>query len=312
MFDSFQKLKDDIQSSVDLKEEATGFFSCVCPMCNANRVTGGFKFEHDAIIYNCFRGSCDSNCVLKVGEPVSRKFKFLMNRIGVAIPTDITLTKKVSETKSESHDEDLYKENTYHAISKLKFSDKLLIDSRNDMTNYWLDYLESRVISHDNFYMVDKGMYKNCIVYPIRLHGKIIANQVLTKNGIVTLTDRNRHVIFSPSKRLNNKILLVEGFMDALSLPSITTASFNPKISREQAFHLKGKDVIMLPDRDRGNHYIEQFSRYGWKIALPEWDCKDLNEAVIKYGKFVAMQMIMDSIYEDKFTANVAYKMWRD
>jgi DNA primase len=58
------------------------------------------------------------------------------------------------------------------------------------------------------------------------------------------------------------------------------------------------KQIIYIPDRDStGLEICEKALDLGYKISLPEWDSrvKDVNDAVVKYGKLPTLLSILQS-----------------
>jgi DNA primase len=56
------------------------------------------------------------------------------------------------------------------------------------------------------------------------------------------------------------------------------------------------REVIVVPDGDRaGKKLIDRAIELGWTVSFPVWleTCKDINEAVIKYGKLFVMKTIL-------------------
>lgn len=310
--DAFDSLKFDIMAKAGLdRPEATGFYAVKCPVCNkaSSKKTGGFKLESDTIGYNCFRAGCDASTVYQKGEFVPKKFKSLLRHYGVDVPPVLLMAKKSNIQKTmESLDEELYTKNTYRQMEN-GFDRISLKESDNA---YWLDMMEDRYIDNiDDMFYITSGPYKGLLGIEMFYFDKLIGFQILTREGssakYITISD-NVSPIFIPGHYLKQKVLVVEGVLDAACFPN-TVALLNGRISKEQAFHLKGRDVIMLPDRS-GNKFINQFSDYGWKISLPDWDVKDLNAAVQRYGHPVACQMIMDAVYSNTDVAKTKYAMW--
>jgi DNA primase len=59
-----------------------------------------------------------------------------------------------------------------------------------------------------------------------------------------------------------------------------------------------GREVIVVADRDRaGAKLIDAAIKYGWTVSYPVWleTCKDVNEAVIKYGRLFVLKTILDA-----------------
>ena len=58
-----------------------------------------------------------------------------------------------------------------------------------------------------------------------------------------------------------------------------------------------GREVIVVADRDRaGSKMLNSAMEYGWSASFPVWQetCKDINEAVVKYGKLFVLKAILD------------------
>ena len=50
---------------------------------------------------------------------------------------------------------------------------------------------------------------------------------------------------------------------------------------------------MLVPDRDKaGQKLIDDALEYGWSVSFPEWeaDVKDINAAVIRYGKLFTLK----------------------
>jgi DNA primase len=59
-----------------------------------------------------------------------------------------------------------------------------------------------------------------------------------------------------------------------------------------------GKEVIVVPDQDRaGIELIERAVELGWSVSIPNWgpDVKDVNDAVVKFGKLATLLTIMQA-----------------
>lgn len=307
---SFEKFKEDILSKIDTRDfTGSGFYAVHCPVCGKEgKKTGGFRLEDDTIIYNCFRGKCDGSTVYKLGEPLSKKFKSLMDLYSVKIPTDIRMIRKTRQVE-EHLDERYYKKNFYKDVTApegmVAFN-----KAPAHFREYWENEFEKRKTPLNDVTIIKSGKYRGCCAIEMKYFDKTIGYQIHTLSGkYVMHCTGNTNPIYIPEHKIpNNPIILVEGTFDAKCFPN-TVATLKSTITPEQAYHLRGKDVIMLPDKT-GNHFIELFHDYGWKISLPEWDVKDLNEAVVKYGILVTAKKIMSGVETNKLKAKTKYKRW--
>ena len=307
----FDKLCSDVSLHLDRKE-GSGWWSITCPVCKETRTrTGGFMLTPESVVYNCFRGKCDASCSYELNGYVSKKFKLLMETMGVKVPVELLIAKKKSELASLLNDEShLYVKHNYKNIDPPegfvpfeKAKNKSFKQKAEQMFTDRHCYL-------DDVFVADSGKYKGLSAFGMSLYDKLIGVNIVTENGYVSHFGGNNHVLYTPSGNFNSDpIILVEGGIDAKCFPN-TAATLGNKISPEQAFFLRGKNVICLPDRKGGNRFIEQFSQYGWSMCIPPWEEKDLNAAVIKYGKIVVARKIIENTTKDLLTAKTRYKLW--
>ena len=72
-----------------------------------------------------------------------------------------------------------------------------------------------------------------------------------------------------------------------------------------------GREVIVVADTDRaGAKLIESAIKYGWTVSFPVWQetCKDIGEAVVKYGKLFVLKSIIDARETSKLKIELLYK----
>lgn len=309
----FDILVSDIMSHAGLdRPEATGFYAVYCPVCRAeDKKTGGFKFEHDAIIYNCFRGKCDASCVFKPNQPATKKFKHLMNVIGVSIPLELRLVKHSFRKHLDELDKALYTPHKYKTCDPFEDETVPLSEMDGAIATKWRNRMEERKVPIGNFECIVDGKYRGNLLLPNMVNGTRTGYHIITDHNYVLLGGGNEHTLFCPQNYIpNDFVIVVEGLLDAKCFPN-TVATLSNKLVTQQAYFLRHtKRVIMLPDRSGGNTFIDTFHRYGWEICIPPWQEKDLNEAVIRYGVFTVARMMRESLYKDKIKAMTAFKLW--
>jgi DNA primase len=84
-------------------------------------------------------------------------------------------------------------------------------------------------------------------------------------------------------------------------------------ISNEQAQLIASlnKQIIVVPDRDKtGMNMINRALELGYQVSLPNWDSdvKDVNDAVVKYGKFQTLLSIVQSATHSKIKLELQRK----
>jgi DNA primase len=59
-----------------------------------------------------------------------------------------------------------------------------------------------------------------------------------------------------------------------------------------------GKQITVIPDQDRaGLELVDRALELGWAVSIPNWPdhIKDVNDAVIEFGKLATMLTIFQS-----------------
>lgn len=309
----FMTLKNDISSMMSISATEDSWHSCLCPVCrggSGNRKTAGFLFTQEACSMHCFRASCGASCVYEKGQPIPKKFKELMEAIGVKIPVDLKMVKSSIQLQIQKELEaDLYTEHTYNAVTipdywrPIRTKDKDLID-----------FFEKRKVDPSPLYIINEGYRKGIGAYPMHFYNKLIGFQLVNPydNGprYQTYTEDNSSLLMINGGQIHQKPLVVEGAIDALSFPT-AIGTLNHNITKEQAYILRGKDVHLMPDKKGGDRYLKAMKRYGWKMIIPPWkEVDDLNDCVVRYGMIATARMITQNIYTDLTKAEVAYKLW--
>ena len=106
-------------------------------------------------------------------------------------------------------------------------------------------------------------------------------------------------------QRVESKIVIVcEGPFDAMSIDGV--AILGNAVSEQQADIIDGlgKEVIVVADTDAaGAKLIDAAINYGWSVSFPIWQetCKDINDAVMQYGKLFVVATIIDATVRNKF-----------
>jgi hypothetical protein len=110
-------------------------------------------------------------------------------------------------------------------------------------------------------------------------------------NGFVFNMDRQRHD--------REFVLVVEGPFDAMSIDGVATLGSEISSLQADIINSLDRDVIVVPHADRaGESMVSKAIDLGWQVSFPVWleTCKDVNEAVVRYGKLFVMRTILDSI----------------
>lgn len=91
-------------------------------------------------------------------------------------------------------------------------------------------------------------------------------------------------------------VIVVEGPFDAMSIDGVAVLSNECSETQADIIDQLDREIILVPDRDRaGDRLITNALEYGWSVSFPVWHetCKDVNEAVVKYGKLFVLKSIL-------------------
>jgi DNA primase len=106
-------------------------------------------------------------------------------------------------------------------------------------------------------------------------------------------------------------VIVTEGIFDALSISGL--ALMHNTVSDAQARLIRnlGKEITVVPDQDKaGMELVDRAIELGWAVSIPAWsDCKDVNDAVIKYGRSATLLTIMQSRETNKIKIEMR-KRW--
>jgi DNA primase len=93
-------------------------------------------------------------------------------------------------------------------------------------------------------------------------------------------------------------VVVCEGPFDAMSIDGVAVNGSEVSDQQAELIDRLQREVIVVPDGDRaGKKLIDRAIELGWTVSFPVWleTCKDINEAVVKYGKLFVLKTILDA-----------------
>jgi DNA primase len=106
-------------------------------------------------------------------------------------------------------------------------------------------------------------------------------------------------------------VLVMEGLFDALSIDGLAVMHNTISDSQARLIRSLGKEVTVVPDQDKaGLELIERAVELGWAVSIPNWEpgIKDVNDAVIKYGKLGTLLTILEARETSKIKIEIRKK----
>lgn len=287
------------------------------------RRRGGMLFNEDGTVsYHCF--NCGFKASFKPGYHLSYKFRKLLAWMGanegdikrlvieairvrelIGAPDDLT-NNPTEQTRVEFTPRPLPAD----AVSFADLQKFMLSDPEYQLPDNIakkLEYVIGRGIDLDtyDFYLSDQktNQMANRVIVPCYWQGALIGYSARAISDTVQPKFFNQYAadyVFNMDQQSGEHkfVIVCEGLFDALSIGAV--AVLNNEVSETQADIIEslGKEVIVVPDADRsGGRLVEYAIEYGWTVSFPVWQetCKDINEAVRKYGKLFTLKTILDA-----------------
>ena len=282
------------------------------------RMRGGIKFDGQTNwSMHCF--NCGYKCNFVLGRSISYKTKQLLLWCGI----DDTQIGKWSLESLQQKDllEIVIQKKTK---IKIKFKDLELpegemLDGNNPLHKVYVDYVQSRGINYNEYpFLITPtatGRYANRIIIPYTYNNKIVGHtsRFLDNKIPKYINEQQPGYVFNIDVQKSEwqVCILTEGIFDALSIDGI--AIMHDDISNDQAQLIASlnKQIIVVPDRDKtGLKLCDRALELGYSVSLPNWelDIKDVNDAVVRYGKLPTLLSILQSATMSKIKIEMQRK----
>lgn len=294
------------------------------------RGRGGIICNADGgISYHCF--NCQYKTGWQPGRPVSYKFRKLLSWLGasendirqlvieaIRVKEFIALTnpEQAKDTEPVS-----YKVRPLPAQAQTLNAWAKFYSESDNCPNELLEainYVHQRAIDLDRyeFYWTPEVEHKlsHRVIIPLTWQNECIGYSARALVNGIKPKYHSQHepdfVFNTDQQRAENKFVIVaEGQFDAMSVDGVAVMSSECSERQADIIDSLAKEVVVVPDFDikinpntgkkvwAGSKLIEQAIEFGWSVSFPVWreDCKDINEAVIKYGKLFVLKTILDS-----------------
>lgn len=305
------------------KTGQNGWISFNAPCCVHNGETAdtrgraGIKTNNGSVSYHCF--NCGYKASFIPGRHLTFKFRRLLTWLGA---DDLTIRRLVIDAvrlKDLVAPEDLVKE----PEQEITYESRTLPDEAKDiieLANFYsigdytnvpaellaaIEYVHRRNINLGKykFYWTPEEAYNlhRRIIIPFYYRGNIIGyTSRAIADGIKPKywSSHPADFVFNlDNQKPDSKFVIVcEGPFDAMSIDGVAlNGSEISDIQVDQIDRLQ-REVIVVPDTDKaGRKLIDRAIEAGWTVSFPVWmeTCKDINEAVVKYGKLFVLKAIL-------------------
>lgn len=188
-----------------------------------------------------------------------------------------------------------------------------------DMKGYW-DYLQSRRVP-ENYPVLTAiktdGIHwvRPHVVIPFTWNNTVVGwtARMLDNKSPKYINHMQPNYVFGTDLQHDDwqHCLVMEGIFDALCIGGL--AVMHNTISDGQARLIRslGKEITVVPDQDQaGIALIDRAVELGWAVSIPDWprEVKDVNDAVIQFGKLATVLTIMQARETSKIKIELAKK----
>jgi len=285
-------------------------FDAVCCHHNSNsqdrRQRGGLKTNDSGWSYHCF--NCGYTASFILGRTLSYKARRLLSWLGVP-EREIEFANLESLRHRSIHGIVEDRQRVANILQGIDFEERDLPPASELITQehplYW-DYIRDRCVPADFPMMTPirtDGVHwtRPCVIVPFTHDNKIVGYTARFLDGRRPkfISEQQPGYVFGVDLQQPDwqHVLVMEGIFDALCIGGV--AVLHNEISDAQARLIRslGREITVVPDQDRaGLELIDRAIELGWAVSIPNWEgCKDVNDAVKKYGRLGALLTIMQA-----------------
>jgi hypothetical protein len=286
------------------KQTSSGWISFNAPCCEHNgesrdrRQRGGMKSTEQGWSYHCF--NCGFTASFVLGRNLTFKARKLLSWMNV--PQEEIERINLESLKHKSIEGLIGERQTIvNQLQNIEFEDRDLPSDTQPLTDLTQEYLRARGIELDYPFLY-KTMPRPGIVIPFTHDNQVVGHttRFLDDRTPKYIQDIQPGYVFGTD--LQNStwryVLVMEGVFDALSINGLAVLHAEINDAQIKLIRSLGRDVIVVPDQDAaGMKLVDRAVELGWSVSIPEWpaDIKDVNDAVIRWGRLATLITIMQS-----------------
>jgi hypothetical protein len=281
---------------------------------------GGIKLDGENISYHCF--NCNFKTSYSVGKPLYPKFIKLLEWLGIDSKTIFQLK---LESLRIAEPENIIAPIIKRELKSVDLPESVILCDNQDKYPKHVDFLKKRGFIPEDFPFLisDSVVYRNRVIIPFIMQDTIIgysARSIVDNESIRYIMKMTVPFVFGLDfvKPQYEWVILTEGLFDALSVKGL--AVMHNEINEDQINLVNDlqKRIIVVPHLDKAglvdsnNSLINVALDNNWEVSYPEWNCKDINEAYVKYGSLFVIKHILDMSTNNYTTIKLKQKMFNN
>ena len=304
-----------------VKKSSSGWQSFNAPCCVHNGETqdkrgrGGIILNGEAISYNCF--NCGYKTGWQPGRPLSRKLRQLMDWLGTPESDIKRLVLTAIQLKETAIEQNLIPEEIEFTFEKKDFPEQSSpLASDNKLI---LEYLHKRGLDENDYPYywtpITETKFDRRVIIPFFWQDEIVGYtaRLAVRGNPKYFTSTPAGYVFNMDRQTEDRkfVIVTEGPFDAIAIEGVAILGSDIGDAQVDLIESLNRQVIMVPDNDSaGNKLITQAMKYNWDVSFPTWydTCKDINEAVLNYGKMFTLKNILDNVQSTRLKIQLHQK----
>ena len=304
-----------------VKKSSSGWQSFNAPCCVHNGETqdkrgrGGIILNGEAISYNCF--NCGYKTGWQPGRPLSRKLRQLMDWLGTPESDIKRLVLTAIQLKETAIEQNLIPEEIEFTFEKKDFPEQSSpLASDNKLI---LEYLHKRGLDENDYPYywtpITETKFDRRVIIPFFWQDEIVGYtaRLAVRGNPKYFTSTPAGYVFNMDRQTEDRkfVIVTEGPFDAIAIDGVAILGSDIGDAQVDLIESLNRQIIMVPDNDSaGNKLITQAMKYNWDVSFPTWydTCKDINEAVLNYGKVFTLKNILDNVQSTRLKIQLHQK----
>jgi len=287
------------------KQTASGWISFNAPCCihrgdsQDKRQRGGIKPGTDGSwSYHCF--NCGYTASFVLGRNLTFKARKLLEWLNV--PTEEIERINLESLKHKSIEGLLgERQEIVNRLQNIEFEDKDLPAETQELNEFAKEYLQKRCVPLDYPFLY-KTMPRRGIVIPFTHNNQVVGHttRFIDDRTPKYIQDIQPGYVFGTDLQGADwqVAIVVEGVFDALSINGLAVLHAEINDAQVRLIRSLGRQIVVVPDQDEaGMKLVDRAVELGWSVSIPEWpaDVKDVNDAVIRWGRLATLLTIMQA-----------------
>ena len=287
------------------KQTSSGWLSVNAPCCvhrgesADRRMRGGMKTTPDgSFSWHCF--NCGYTASFVLGRNLTFKARRLLEWLNV--PTEEIERINLESLKHKSIEGLLgERQEVVNQLQNITFEDRDLPVDTQPLNEIAEEYLRKRCAPLDYPFLY-KTMPRPGVVIPFTHDNQVVGHttRFLDDRTPRYIQDIQHGYVFGTDLQHDNwtNVIVVEGVFDALSINGLAVLHAEINDAQVRLIRSLGRDVVVVPDQDEaGMKLVDRAVELGWAVSMPDWpaDIKDVNDAVIRWGRLATLLTIMQA-----------------